>query len=363
MTDNGRRPRVALIFTGGTIDSVGVDRLDLAFYIEANKRLTTASSWRGSPSCRRSPTSRRSPSAGCRASRSRTPTCIDLVATIHQMFDEDRADGVVITHGTNTLEETAYFLHLTLKRDRPVVVVGAMRPSSGHLAPMATSTCSTRPGGRGQESRGMGVLVVLNDTIHVRPRRHQDRDLSGRDVPGPRPRPARLRRQRRSRPVTTTGRCASTRPRPSSTWPASTRCRRVDVVVSLPWRRRHDDRRGGRGRGRAIVSGGTGAGRPTPGEDAALDRASRGGRGRLPGDARRLRADGHEPRPSAQGLVRGRQPPALEGADPARPRPHKTSDVDRDPADVRHLLRVGLMPVRAARRGLDGCFATTRTAP
>ena len=73
---------------------------------------------------------------------------------------------MVITHGTNTLEETAYFLHLTLKTDKPVVVVGAMRPSSGSR-PTATSTCSTRCGWPPTQSRrGIGVLVVLNDTIH-----------------------------------------------------------------------------------------------------------------------------------------------------------------------------------------------------
>ena len=55
---------------------------------------------------------------------------LDLVRTIHAIVDDNRADGIVITHGTNTIEETAYFLNLTLKTDKPVVMVGSMRPSS-----------------------------------------------------------------------------------------------------------------------------------------------------------------------------------------------------------------------------------------
>ena len=55
---------------------------------------------------------------------------LDLNRTDPRAAANDEADGVVITHGTNTLEETAYFLHLTLKTDKPVVLVGAMRPPS-----------------------------------------------------------------------------------------------------------------------------------------------------------------------------------------------------------------------------------------
>ena len=90
---------------------------------------------------------------------------IDLVPTIHKMFEQDGVDGLVITHGTNTLEETAYFLNLTLKTDKPVVLVGAMRPSSaisgdGYLNMLNAVRVAAAP-----QSRGMGCLVVMNDTI------------------------------------------------------------------------------------------------------------------------------------------------------------------------------------------------------
>ena len=84
---------------------------------------------------------------------------------IHSIFEQDDVDGLVITHGTNTLEETAYFLNLTLKTDKPVVLVGSMRPSSaisadGYLNIVNAVRVAAEP-----QSRGRGCLVVMNDTI------------------------------------------------------------------------------------------------------------------------------------------------------------------------------------------------------
>ncbi len=70
---------------------------------------------------------------------------------------------MVVTHGSNTLEETAYFLNLTVKHDRPVVVVGAMRPASRQRR-RPTEPLTPFVGGFSR-GRGKGVLVVLNDEI------------------------------------------------------------------------------------------------------------------------------------------------------------------------------------------------------
>ncbi len=78
----------------------------------------------------------------------------------------DAYDGVVVTHGTDTLDETAYFLHLTVKSMKPVVCTGAMRPSSSVSAdgPMNLYNSIRLAGDR--EAVGMGVMVMLNDEIN-----------------------------------------------------------------------------------------------------------------------------------------------------------------------------------------------------
>src|SRR5882762_2083476 len=58
------------------------------------------------------------------------PQLLQLGKRISSLLKRDNIDGIVVTHGTDTIDETAYFLHLTLKSTKPVVVVGAMRP--GH---------------------------------------------------------------------------------------------------------------------------------------------------------------------------------------------------------------------------------------
>ncbi|MGM0757874.1 MULTISPECIES: type II asparaginase [Bacillus] len=90
---------------------------------------------------------------------------LKLAKRVNQLLNDDQVDGIVVTHGTDTLEETAYFLHLVVKSDKPVVVVGSMRPASAISAdgPLnlyhAVKVASTK------EAKGKGVMVTLNDRI------------------------------------------------------------------------------------------------------------------------------------------------------------------------------------------------------
>ena len=59
---------------------------------------------------------------------------LTLAKRINELFSRGDVDGIVITHGTDTMEETAFFLNLTVKSDKPVVLVGAMRPSTAMSA-------------------------------------------------------------------------------------------------------------------------------------------------------------------------------------------------------------------------------------
>ena len=74
-------------------------------------------------------------------------------------------DGVVITHGTDSLEETAFFLHLTVRSPKPVVLVGAMRPASALSADGPLNLINALLTAADPASRDRGVLVVLNDRI------------------------------------------------------------------------------------------------------------------------------------------------------------------------------------------------------
>jgi L-asparaginase len=269
-------PRVALIFTGGTIDSVGADRLDLAWYIEHGQRLDDGELVARVPELSAVAQVEEVPFRRLPSQSIGDADLIALVELIHQLFADDRADGIVITHGTNTLEETAYFLHLTLKTDRPVVIVGSMRPSSGLSADGYLNLLNGVRVAGDPGSRGMGVLVVLNDTIHsardvTKTATYRVETFQGRDL-GP------LGYADNDghivyyhRPVRTHTTAAEFELSGEAELP------RVDVVVTyLGADGAMIDAAVAAG-ARGIVSAGSGAGRPTPAEDAALLRASESG--------------------------------------------------------------------------------------
>ncbi len=87
-----------------------------------------------------------------------------LAKKIAKLFAEG-IDGVVITHGTDTMEETAYFLNLTIKSDKPVVLVGAMRPSTAISADGPKNLYNAVALVVNKEAKNKGVMVAINDKI------------------------------------------------------------------------------------------------------------------------------------------------------------------------------------------------------
>ena len=85
----------------------------------------------------------------------------------NELLASPNVDGVVITHGTDTLEESAFFLNLVVKSDKPVVLVGSMRPSTAVSADGPLNLYNAVGVARDPNARGRGVLVLMNDWIHA----------------------------------------------------------------------------------------------------------------------------------------------------------------------------------------------------
>ena len=162
------KQKVAFVGTGGTIASLGRGPLDLQDYgasgnvMHADEILARwpetalvadvmAVRYRNIPS----------PAIGFSDWRALAALCRQLVR------DHPDLAGIVIGHGTATLEETAYFLNLTVKVAIPVVLVGAQRPSSALSSDAGMNLVNAIRVAASPDARGMGVLVVLNDEIHA----------------------------------------------------------------------------------------------------------------------------------------------------------------------------------------------------
>jgi L-asparaginase len=91
---------------------------------------------------------------------------ITLAKRINELLARSDVDGVVVTHGTDTMEETAFFLNLVVKSDKPVVMVGSMRPSTAVSADGPLNLYNAVGVAIDPDAKGRGVLVVMNDWIH-----------------------------------------------------------------------------------------------------------------------------------------------------------------------------------------------------
>lgn len=161
------KPNVAILATGGTIASRGTNSLALTDYgrgagmnpvgiqmlIDAVPEIQNFAHITGEQVF------------NVGSSKLSIENWLTLAKRTNELLASKDIDGVVITHGTDTLEETAYFLNLVLKSDKPVVLVGSMRPSTGLSADGPLNLANAVALAASSEARNRGVMVCMNDQI------------------------------------------------------------------------------------------------------------------------------------------------------------------------------------------------------
>ena len=165
---NTTLPRIAMIGTGGTISSLGASSLDVLDYPDFGQKLSCEALLERFPETRlvADPVPVTYRQVG--STEIGPKEWIELRAMIHQINRDDPAvAGFVIPHGTATLEETAFFLNLTLALAQPVVLVGAQRPASALGTDAGMNLVNALRVAGSPDARGKGVLAVLNDEIHA----------------------------------------------------------------------------------------------------------------------------------------------------------------------------------------------------
>ncbi|WP_440976832.1 asparaginase [Pseudoxanthomonas winnipegensis] len=155
--------RIRLFTTGGTIQSLGSDRQKLMEYDSGKvgpKELIA-----DLPELHDIADLSYTEVANVGSPSMNTELLLKLAQEVNAWLAQPDSDGAVITHGTATLEETAYFLSLVIHSDKPTVVVGAMRPFSAVSRDGPFNLYNAVRVAAAPASRAMGVLIVLNDQI------------------------------------------------------------------------------------------------------------------------------------------------------------------------------------------------------
>lgn len=156
--------KVAVIACGGTIGSVSRDSLDVIDYPEQGEKVPLATLLARVPDAQRIADIRGVDFRAVSSSAIGPAEWLELRALMAQLAQQG-ARGIVILHGTGTLEETAFFLHLTWSQAVPVVLTGAQRPLSAVSSDAGMNLISALRVAADTASQDKGVMVVLNDEI------------------------------------------------------------------------------------------------------------------------------------------------------------------------------------------------------
>lgn len=163
------KPNVVILATGGTIAGAGADATNSATYQAAKVPVDKLIA--GIPQLANVANVRGDQVFQIASESFTNAHLLTLGKRVSALLKQNDVDGIVITHGTDTLEETAYFLNLVIHSEKPIVVVGSMRPGTAMSADGMLNLFNAVTVAGSQDARGKGVLVTMNDEIN-----------SGRDV-------------------------------------------------------------------------------------------------------------------------------------------------------------------------------------
>ncbi len=158
------KPTIYILATGGTIAGSGSDALDTSY---TSGTVTVDKLIAAVPEINKIATIKGEQISQIGSQEMNNEVWLKLAKRVNELLKSGKADGVVITHGTDTMEETAYFLNLVIKSDKPIVMVGAMRSSSSLSADGPLNLFNAVNVAINKNSVGKGVMVVMNDEIHA----------------------------------------------------------------------------------------------------------------------------------------------------------------------------------------------------
>ncbi|PSL47932.1 asparaginase [Chitinophaga niastensis] len=162
LTSFAQKPRIIILATGGTIAGEGASA-DRAAYTAG--KVPIKSLLAAVPGIEKIADITGEQIANVGSQDMTIEIWMKLNKRINEIFTNNEAEGIVITHGTDTQEETAYFLNLTVRHDKPVVLTGSMRPSTAISADGPKNLYDAVTVAASPKSNGRGVLVVFNESI------------------------------------------------------------------------------------------------------------------------------------------------------------------------------------------------------
>lgn len=163
------KPNVVILATGGTIAGAGASALNSATYAAA--KVPVDKLLAGLPELANVANVKGEQVSQIASESFTNDNLMKLGKRISALVKQADVDGIVVTHGTDTLEETAYFLNLVVRTSKPIVVVGSMRPGTALSADGALNLFNAVSVAASKDAAGKGVLVTMNDELQ-----------SGRDV-------------------------------------------------------------------------------------------------------------------------------------------------------------------------------------